>query len=174
MRRNNNGNVPRAVGDIPCGGLPTIYEVHRRVNGWLGSSLFGEQKSKQIMDMYRMVVHMSDVSIPRLHGQTAETDDVQIGVLYLKKAISREEWGQMLFLRARKRERSQQWLDLFQMAVDTASSLFRDLVGDQRDCDGTLSELNELISYTNNHIDVLNKQYGTKRKHITSSGDFKF
>jgi len=174
MRRNNNGHVPRAVGDIPCGGLPTIYEVQTRVNGWLGSSLFGEQKSKQIMDMYRMVVHMSDVSIPRLHGQTAETDDVQIGVSYLKKAISREEWGQMLFLRARKRERSQQWLDLFQMAVDTSSSLFRDLVGNQRDCDGTLSELNELIVYTNNHIDVLNKQYGTKRKHITSSGDFRF
>jgi hypothetical protein len=173
MRRNNNGHVPRAVGDIPCGGLPATHEVQARVTRWFGLSV-GGGKNKQIMDMYRMVVHMSDVSVPRLHGQTAETDDVQMGVSYLKNAISRDEWGNMLFLRARKRERSQQWLDLFQMAVDTASSLFRDLVGDKRDCDGTLNELNELVLYTNSHIDVLNKQYGTKRKHITSIGDFRF
>ena len=171
LRRTRQGYVPRTVGDVVCGGLPSFHHVYAIVNRWWLWLLGPRTK---IMDMYRMVVHLSEQTLPRHRLEITNWNDVALGMSYLKNEITRQEWGHILFLRHRKREREQQYIELFEMVIDSASSLFRDFVARKRNEKDTFAELQALVIYTNEQIDTLNKQYGVKKRHITPYGTFMF
>ena len=93
LRKTNGGNIPRELGDVPCGGLPNAYLFTRAVFDCPNVSVPIKQR---LTDALRGI---SDIQYARLPGfplrQNANINR-DIDIEYLMKKISEEEWGTKL------------------------------------------------------------------------------
>jgi len=149
-----------------CGGEEGFPNYHRLVEKWSRhDSGIAKQDQMMLNNTHRLVNHIRYVEMPRL--QTI-LDDQEVkngrkwGVEYLRHHISREEWGQKLYVAYRKKEREQRKLNIFDMFHRVTCDLYRNWYN--HDMTGTeiIESLYKLLEYANENIQLFNKQYGTK------------
>ena len=130
--------------------------------------------AKYLSGMHRLVTHIIYVCLPVLR-RIIEEDVIEhsrlFGIEYLCGNISRDEWGQKLYLAARKRERKQRIQQVLDMTTATCGDIFRNWMHNEINDDEIIGCLLELVKYANEQIDIQNKQYGTKLRHLDPMSD---
>jgi len=160
MRQQNNGNMPRQFGDIPCGGLPNIYNLST-FSRQIGLS----QKDERIATMYdihRAISHLQYSELPRyeFHQMTNNTNS-DLRVKYLLKEIDDKRFKQTLQQREKKNNKSLEVSQILQMYIDTSSELFRSVLQSTNidEIEIFLTDINKLKDYYNTSIEPLSKRY---------------
>lgn len=94
-----HGNVPRTIGDVPCGGVPSAYNVSNKLKKIHCSN----NTSTKLLNIVRCLQHIETVEIPG-HRTTAEglQNNLDLRVSYLLNRLDEEQWKKELQRRERK------------------------------------------------------------------------
>jgi hypothetical protein len=111
--------APQNPGFIPCGGLPNGFQVQTA----LASA--NKEDRKEIMDILRICGHMSDVERHRYERHLDPLNNEDVGVQYLLKESSEENWKQTLAKREKERQKSNEIRDILDAFNGAAIDLFR-------------------------------------------------
>jgi len=128
----------------------------------------GEEDRPFLNNTHRLTNHLRYVEIPRLRTTVDEEDMINTvnsrkwGVEYLRNHVTREEWGQKLYLAYRKKERGQRRMNILEMFVMVSCDLYRNWYQNAMSGPDLVESVYKLIEYANENIRLHNQQYGTK------------
>ena len=111
--------APQNPGFIPCGGLPNPYHVQTAL------ATANKEDRKELLDILRICGHMSDVERHRYERHLDPLNNEDIGVQYLLKESSEENWKQTLAKREKERQKSNEIRDILDAFNGAAIDLFR-------------------------------------------------
>jgi len=111
--------APQNPGFIPCGGLPNGYQVQTA----LASA--NKEDRKELLDILRICGHISDVERHRYERHLDPLNNEDVGVQYLLKESSEENWKQTLAKREKERQKSNEIRDILDAFNGAAIDLFR-------------------------------------------------
>ena len=127
MRNQNNGNMPRQPGDIPCGGMPNVYRISELVRKFKLPPK--HQLSVSLYSIHRSVSHMQFAELPRyeINEQNNETNS-DLRVRCMLKEIDEKAWKSTLKKSEKKYQKNTELSQVVQMFIDTASDIFRNII----------------------------------------------
>jgi len=164
--RNNRGNAPqpRNVGDVPCGGLPSIWEIQ--------NIIYDEpsvETVNHILLHHEMLNHiigpvMHDVH-HKMNQRTNKSRDY--GVAYLRKKIDRSKWVQMLFRLHKQEESNQRLYELLETFTFNGAELYRQYCQHHLTGDQLIHNIGVLMECYNSGVSEINYHYNKKHTHLS-------
>ena len=157
LRRQNNGVAPRNPGDIPCGGLPTQYELRNHMN----SLRINQQDMDLILlSVHRTYNHIQQIELPHF-TTNGVVDNRQLRINYLIQKIDEEKFKHLLQKNEKARNKKQEIrmvLDMFQGAT---ADILRSILVCVTPEEFLLrkDELNNLRIYFNSSLGVISRRY---------------
>jgi hypothetical protein len=123
-------------------------------------------------NMHRLVNHVRFEDLPRLQEtiRNHETSEhKKWGVEYLRHKVTREVWGQKLYVAHRKTQRMQEMFEILQTVTIVTCELYqRWFYSEIQDVEFLVS-LRTLLVESNNNIGEHNKRFGTKAPFVDPS-----
>lgn len=151
LRQTHNGAIPRNVGDLPCGGMPTIYNVitymkEKKVSG---------NTQNIVLACHRGLQHFVHFEIPR-HPINLVGGDIfeNLRLKYLLNEISEDDWKRELQRIEKKNERNIAFRQVFDMIIAVGIDMFNRVVACNNE-EGILritSEMETLRKYFNDAV----------------------
>ena len=163
MRR-TRGEVPRAPGDLPCGGLPTYHAVR----GALARSPLTHHQTQRMYIMHREMGHLMTVDLPILRRDARADDNrnVDLRLQYLMQAVDRDEWKRKLQQREKKRERAFAVMQVYEMYVAAATDLMRGMTDGHSTPALALEGLLQLQTFANDSLASISKRFNMRVKRL--------
>jgi len=155
IRRTNNGIVPRENGDDPCGGRISFYTVN--------NALRGEPLKDKCIEYFRLTEHVNAVQLAELPNEIGRIDNSDLCIKYLTGDIDDEKWKYLLKKKIKKDKRENEVYHILRMFINVMDDLLHLLVH-ERKTDKFIENVNELIIYTNGHIEKINQKYKSVEK----------
>jgi hypothetical protein len=158
--RRRDGDVPRAPGDVPCGGIPGVWELER----CLRRLQVSDEHHARIMNFHRTVRHIENVELPRLANAFEANDNTDLRLQYLINAIDRDMLKSKLVQREKKRDKELAKRHIYEMVCATTGDMCRRLMsagaGDAADLVETVvDELRALQTYANSCLKDVQKRF---------------
>jgi hypothetical protein len=181
LRQNNNGAIPRAPGDAPCGGIPHI----RDIMAWIETKHALQQNRSpkisglhrnhnynktelSILDIHRLMNHIQEYEIPRLGYIYQANADLR--VKFLLNEISEKEFRQQLFVREKNNRKKETIRQVMQLFVNASQDIIRNYISvapQLESPDHLHKELVQLVSYCNDSFKKVSLQYQCRVPTIT-------
>ena len=131
--------APTNPGFVPCGGLPNAYHVQASLRA------APKQDRKEILDILRICYHIMDVERHRFERHLDPLNNESIGVRYLMKESTEEDWKRELARKERDRQKSNEIRDILDAFNGAAIDLFRRIeVGTVYSAETALILINQL------------------------------
>lgn len=158
--RETRGEVPRAPGDLPCGGLPGAYDVDaviRRAHVPIGVSL-------GLRELHRETRHAREYDVARLRRESGVQQNMDLRLQYLLRQIDLAEWRRKLQQREKKRERALAVLQVYDMFIAVSTDVFGALVRGDRGPQECYEELHRLRAFANANLATIAKRFNVRVK----------
>ena len=121
LRRQNNGQMPRQAGDIPCGGLPNAWQFTRLLQN---TSLSVVERAL-IAHIHRCFGDIIHVRLPDFPARRLANTNKDIDVKYLMNELSELEWQKMLEQRETRFERKKEIGQILTTFAHVGSEMIR-------------------------------------------------
>jgi len=161
------GQVLQQQHGFPRYGFP---RYDRLVEKW--ARHFLQETRDFLNNMHRLVNHVRFEDLPRLQEtiRNHETSEQKKwGVEYLRHKVTREAWGQKLYLAHRKTQRRQEMYEILQTVVIVTCELYQRWFYNEIESVEFLVSLRSLLAETNKTIGEHNKRFGTKAPFVDPS-----
>jgi predicted MPP superfamily phosphohydrolase len=152
VRRNEQ--IRRTPGDIPCGGVISLYE--------LKSIMFGIKSSEQtvIYEMHRDALDIQHEQIP-VYRSNPLTNNMDLRIRFLTDIIDEETFRFTLQKREKKKALYREIHDVLEMYLFAIVDMFNNLKADLEKVYPTfVNEVTVLREFSNNHLCKISKRYG--------------
>lgn len=177
QRRNNNGAIPREVGDIPCGGIPDYYTISRNLTKYsreYQSATSAEQRVTLLLPahvnvvyyIHRSLTDLTDVRLGQYPFMRVANVNRDLDVQYLMGNVSQEKWAQLLEQGETKFERRREVGMVLQTLAHVGAEKMTEisnllhLPGNSRRIIAILEELEQLRVFSNDALKKRGKQMG--------------
>lgn len=176
LRRQNNGVIPRNLGDIPCGGLPTQYELRNHMRALKISEV---DITLIIEIIHRSHSHISIVEVPH-YTTNAVVDNRDLRVSYLIQKIDEEKFKHVLQKNEKARNKKQEIRMVLDMLLATIADILRGILTCVTVEEFLIrkDELENLRTYFNSSLAPISKRYNCVAPHITDKwlylGSYKY
>jgi uncharacterized protein YutE (UPF0331/DUF86 family) len=124
QRKQNNGVAPRAVGDVPCGGIPQYQELRDRLSGLLSS------QKNAILNFHRVLQHVQHAELPRYHNVFNENDNQDLRIEYLLGNTDADALKVAIQQREKKREKERAVRRALEVLVQGGTDLLRRIMAE--------------------------------------------
>ena len=172
LRHRNGGEMPREAGDIPCGGLPAVWQFSREILAIPATLLPIEQKNL-ILSVHRCLTDMADVRLPEYPARLPANVNKDINIRYLMNEMEEAEWQKQLEQRETRFERKREIGQILTTFAHVGAELFRNLInhpgvtGEPRTKliaktwnETVAKQMEDLRLYTNKSLVELGKRMG--------------
>ncbi|NBN99414.1 MAG: hypothetical protein EBV19_09300, partial [Flavobacteriia bacterium] len=156
-----NNQAPRNVGDIPCGGMPSLLQVQRVV---IRVTPVADPMNNHIMYLHRLMNHIIEVNMPHIYrkSNSKNTRFRNWGVKYLRKLIDRSKWLTMLYRASKEEESNRRLYELYEALAFNGSEMFRQLCTRAIDKKTFLDSMHTLFNCFNEGLGRLDKNFNMK------------
>ena len=127
LRHRNGGAMPREAGDIPCGGLPAVWQFSREILSIPATTMPVEQKN-MILSIHRCLTDMADVRLPEYPARLAANVNKDINIRYLMNEMEEADWQKALEQRETRFERKKEIGQILTTFAHVGAELFRNLI----------------------------------------------
>lgn len=156
--RQQRQEMPREIGDVPCGGLPNWSEVQRAVKA-LGVDVL---TMTYLNVVYKMTEYIQNKEVPK-YPVTGGRDEYLniIAVDYMADILTERKWKDRLYNIEKKKEVNTERRLILDMILAVLIDIFRDLlVIETKDgVDDKIHEIDELRKYFNKSIKNLGHRF---------------
>ena len=149
LRKQGNGVAPRNAGDVPCGGVPTYYQLEHA-----SRYMNGEQK-KLLRAIHRVAAEIQDYELQRYQGHFNVEDNGDLGVKYLMREIEKEEMQKELVKRETKRLKHVAIRAVLEMFLNTSIMMLNNIASHPPKADEAqhmFEEFHNLKHYVNDSL----------------------
>lgn len=172
----NGPEARRAAGDVPCGGLPDIYNLRHTLFDFYGSinpQWVGRNRTyaslpeeiKDIYEIHRTAIHIEQVTMPTY--RVTDASNLQLRIDYLNNEITEEEFMHKLQQREKQLAKKREIHDVYEMFIFTMVDMFRNLFNEIAnknykvvdDLFKWFREVNQLKNFANEQFDKISKRY---------------
>ena len=162
--RRTRGQVPRNPGDVPCGGLPSAYDVDDIIR----RSGVGVGQGFLLRNAHRNVRHIQGVDIPSMRRTVREGPErnVDLRLQYLLKKIDEAEWRKKLQQREKRREKTVATLQVYDMFCAAATDMFRNMVEGASTPAETVDTLEKLKEFAEHSLQSISKRFNMQVKYF--------
>jgi hypothetical protein len=115
--------APTNPGFIPCGGLPQAYHVQTTLRNAI------KEDRRQLLEYLRICSHVMDIERHRYERHLDPVNNEAIGVKFLLKEQSEEDWKKHLGRAEKERQKSNEIRDILDAFNGAAIDLFRRIDG---------------------------------------------
>jgi hypothetical protein len=162
--RQTGGNVPRELGDIPCGGIPDYYVFIRNIRTVRGLS---QKEIDEAVMIHRSLSDISQVRLPEYPLRRPANDNRDLDVNYLMGNLTKEDWARNLELKETKFERRKEIGLVLQTLVHVGAEKLTEIGNFAvTGADGIpgirqrVQELNQLRDFSNTALKARGEQMG--------------
>jgi hypothetical protein len=156
LRAQNGGVAPREIGDIPCGGFPTAYDL-RQVYAKLKldtelQTMFGI--------IHRLHAHIQAVELPH-YTTNAITDNRELRAAFLINKIDAQKFKETLQKNEKARNKKNDIRMVMDMFLGTIADIFRNMLQltTAPEIVERVDELNNLRKYFNQSLAPISRRY---------------
>ena len=156
--RKRNAIMPREMGDVPCGGLPSIYTIQHQLDKLdvpLAEYIF-------VDTVYKMTETIQNKEI-RKYPVTEGREDILnfLSIQYLAGVVTERSWKNNLFQLEKKKEINTEKRLLLDMMMAVLIDYFRGIseMTDKEQIHNMLIEVDEVRKYYNECIDNLCERF---------------
>jgi hypothetical protein len=174
---------PREPGDIPCGGIPSIYDI----NEWFkisrehyipGRGYNAIQRAHyfknvvfppyytDILSIHRIIGHIEhdEMRRNRDYGQINANENEELRIDYLLNAIPEDQFKAQLQQNEKRRQKKHAIFMIMEMFVHTSTDIFRNYIHNpdktsMDDAPQFIQELNALRNYFNQQMFIVSRQF---------------
>ena len=164
QRRLNNGEAPRVIGDLPCGGFPEWQDVRASIMkgttypGWLSLLELAHRRISHIANVDLMALARDGINV---------NENIDLRIQYLLKEVDDDTMMSVLIAREKRREKDRELRRVYETLTGAGSDLFRRLIalGQEKGRDDPtifqplIKELDELRKFINDALDSLRRRY---------------
>ena len=169
LRRQNGGVAPRNVGDYPCGGMPTAYDLRKCAEKVQGS----REIVDLIMIVHRLHGHIQYTELPR-YTTNAVADNRDLRAAYLIQKIDEEKFKHTLQKNEKARNKKNDIRMVVDMFLGTIADIMRNIVQSENlgQILERVDELNNLRTYFNDSMKPISQRYGCVAPNISDKWAF--
>ena len=167
LRRQNNGTIPRNPGDIPCGGLPTAYDIRKFIESKAIAIVGDRTLYDMILTIHRMHGHIQNIELPN-YVTNAVADNRDLRAAYLIQKIDEDKFKHILQKNEKARNKKTEIRMVLDMFLGTIADILRNILQCQ-ECGQIIErveELNNLREYFNDSMRPISKRYTCVAPHI--------
>jgi len=146
MRRTGGGQMPRANGDIPCGGFPNVQSVMR-----IFSRLKAPEKTDRLFYILRELLHIHAVVVPSFQIYNARDQNVDLRVLYILGEVQEADWKRKLQIREKHRVKCRDMRMILDTLIAVCVDIFQRVavMTHVEEVDGFMTELRAISEHVN-------------------------
>jgi hypothetical protein len=148
------GALPRAPGDVLCGGLPDIFQYGSTISRYYPRA--GSDKSV-IYLIHRTVQHIQHVVTPRYVSTETVDSNRDLRVSYMMNHLSEDEFKHKIQKREKAENRKRDIREVLVMFTTVATDIFQRLVTTPNV--DYIEELVNLRNYTDDVLDKVSKRW---------------
>jgi hypothetical protein len=162
LRKQNNGEIRREPGDVPCGGFPTAYDITRRFK------LHDEQRTF-VNRTHGSITHY-DMVVRRNYQVTEGLDkNLDIRIKYLMNRIDEDKFKVLLQRREKSDQKKVAIYQVVDMFVNTGQDLYRSFYQKEITYNSLEHQLKELRTYVNEQFVNIGKQFSCITPYINAN-----
>lgn len=139
------GNLPRAAGDVPCGGMPVLGVVMRLAN------------NQTIAQIHRFYAHIQHVVLNRYVVDVVE-DNRDLRIKFMIKDFTDEVFKKKLQQREKARQKKTEIRQILEMYQTVTIDLFQSFL-QHKTVETLLQEFEQLKAHTNEELRKVSKRY---------------
>lgn len=156
--RNRNLRMPREMGDVPCGGLPSIQEIQDKLD------VLDVPIAEYICIgvVHKMAEYIQNKEIQKYHVAAGREEELNFASIdYLAGAISERQWRNKLYQLEKRKEMNTEKRLILDMMLAVLVDYFRAVseMSEKPDVTCMLNEISELRTYYNECIDNLRVRF---------------
>ena len=121
LRRTGGGTAPREAGDIPCGGLPTAYEL-------MTALLVQDETFGLILESHRNINELINYRLAQYPSRPEQLANKDLDVDYLTNKIDTATWERGLELSEAKFNRKREIGQILQTLATASADIMRNIV----------------------------------------------
>ena len=173
MNQNAHRPIGRDPNDIPCGGVPTLWELRDAMARQSGSRQ-GNDEWRIVCSWHRIMVHLERETIPQ-YRVPAEDDEVRdLRVAFLRGKLSREHCEKKLRDREQRNLRKVDICDVLEMLHATTGDMLRSLVLREIGVTEARGQIMAVVSYANSALHQVSMTYRCITPRVQLVGDKQF
>lgn len=156
--RSKRREMPREIGDVPCGGLPSWLMLKRHLNEVDAHFTI----TSYLSSVYKMTEYIQDKEIPKYPVTEGRDEDLNIiAIDYMADVISLNQWRNRLFQIEKKKEINRERRLILDMVLAVLIDLFGDIYSlkDKDVIAEKVNEFDELRKYFNVSIKNLGDRF---------------
>jgi hypothetical protein len=165
------GVVPRAPGDVECGGICGWHELNNQIlRKILSGTLMPEttiELRSHLCDMHRFVAHITRVDLAAARTQLRNLSDFEdLRCKYILKQISKEELAKTIYKNDAARKKLTEMLHLYELFSVVGIELFAKLLNStnvresfEKECLDQVNEYTKLREYCNKQFKTISLTY---------------
>lgn len=163
------GTIGRAVGDIPCGGLPSFAELRDYFGMEPYDGRYWRRREvvpndvKYLWAVHRLISHTETYEL-RYNYMAHRVDNTDLRIRYLMNELDEIIFKKTIQRREKAYAKTRAVRDILQMFVNAASDMLRQMVVNHEHPKDTEKLTRELVDYCNDSFVTLTKQYTHKPK----------
>lgn len=164
--RRTGREVPREPGDTPAGqpqcavNVPNAYDFQRVIR-----DKYTPSECTMLMSLHRLLQHIQDIENVRL-DRDRTIDNTALRKSFLQQRISEEEFKREVFIRERRRERSQAIRNVFDVFCNHVESVLLAFYNTKVAFNDHQKEVQQLIEYCNDCLKKIAVSYNVKSLEI--------
>lgn len=168
--RRQNGGVPRQPGDIPCGGIPTPFEIRSRLREIIGVDMGGVTVS-ELLRFLQFSQHYRNVVIPNYQdvvdrSRNPEAINRKLRIRYLMNELSESDFKSGIYKTEYEINSRREYLHIYTtMTTLIEDQLQRFMHDDTNSVDQVMDivgELKNIVVFINNCFQQLANTYKKK------------
>ena len=148
-----NGHVPRALGDIPCGGMVDWAQL----NYWIRRTMMTQTEANQLAIMHQMHAHIQYIVIPR-YTTEAELDNRKLRIGFMIGDLDEDQFKRQLQQKEKAHAKKREICELLHTYQLVVAEVFQRMV-DGVWSGGYMVELRTMRDYVNAEMARISKRY---------------
>jgi len=170
----------RAVGDVPCGGIPAHYQFYNAVvkrfaphtrRGWrpIGRDRHGDDLWAQLMDLHRNGIHIQEVIVRNMRHDVQTMDNNRdIRIKFILGKIDEKKLSSMVISRALMKEKKTAMLHVYELVNTIITENIREIwqskdviIEKHREiCEQCIKNCHRIRIYANEELKKVSVTYG--------------
>ncbi len=156
--KNTTGSVPRQPGDVPCGGMPDLWQINA-----IKSRFIGKMPITTIRTIHRLYRHIIEVIRPRYQVDYL-ADNRDLRIKYLLNEIDEEYLKKLLQIREKRNTKKTEIFQVIEMFSQVLIDIFQRILDyNEKDTKNENvdfgKEFENIRIYYNEAITKINKRY---------------
>jgi len=166
----------REHGDIPCGGLPDIYELSHALNvprSYLLERMNLPVEETRILQIHRSVIHIDRIELQYVYNLEEGDNNKDLRMRYMMSEIDENVFQKKIQRREKCREKKRDIHYILRMFCDSVSDFLRQFVLDVSKRQYVVENLGALVKYTNEELKCISIRYNCVIPWIHENWEFR-